>query len=184
MPSLTRLRSRRQASVAAAAGLLVLDAAVGTRSWPMPALGLLDESAHLLTAWLVLAAMPRRIPRGDFVRWALVGSVVINVDHLPMYLSTHDFAVQGARPPTHSLVLVGAVLMLAPVLRHRERALGLAAGFVLHFCRDVATGPGVPLSWPIDDEHVRIPHAVYLLAMVLATAAIVVPRGTSPGGRP
>ncbi len=94
MPSLTGLRSRRLASVAAAAGLLALDAAVGARSWPIPALGLLDESAHLLTAWLVLAAMPRRIRRGDFVRWALASSVLIDLDHVPMHLFPQHFAVQ------------------------------------------------------------------------------------------
>jgi inner membrane protein len=38
--------------VAAVVTILVLDAVASARQWPLVVQGLLDEPAHLLTAWL------------------------------------------------------------------------------------------------------------------------------------
>jgi hypothetical protein len=76
-----------------------LDAVISVRHWPIPALGLLDEAGHLLTAIVLLAALPSaRIPR--LAPWALMGSVAIDVDHIPLYTFAPGFIVSG-RPPTH-----------------------------------------------------------------------------------
>jgi inner membrane protein len=106
--------------------------------------------------------------------WALVGAVAIDIDHVPMYTFSPDFAVDG-RPPTHSLltvlVLAGVALACAPA---RVPFAGLALGLCLHFVRDVATGPGVPLFWPLGDAAVRVPYVAYLV--VIAGAAAIATR--------
>ena len=158
----------------AAPALVVLIDAVSDATHPsVLVLGLLDESAHLATSWIVLAAfLPRRARR--LFPWALVGSVVIDVDHVPLYLWDALAAAPGARPVTHSLLTV-AVLALAGVAvgtRSRLRAplLGLALGVALHLVRDVGTGPGVPLLWPAGPATLVVPYAAYLL--VVAVAAV------------
>jgi inner membrane protein len=151
----------------AVAGIALLDAAARSRPWPVPIAGALDEPAHLATAWLVLCAVaPRDVPPW-FWRTALVAAVAIDVDHVAMYATGGRFAVDGGRPPTHCLALVvltAAVGLLGPRARW---ALGAAAGMLLHFVRDVATGPGVALLWPVSDTAVEVPHAVYLGAVAL-----------------
>jgi inner membrane protein len=162
--------------VAAAAAVVVLDLVAGARSWPIPVLGLLDEPAHLLTAWLVLTAFPGLLPvRARW--WALLGAVAIDVDHVPLYLWGALAASPGARPVTHclltALVLFGVAAVL-PRPRWRAAGVGLSVGVLLHFVRDVATGPGLPLSWPLSSTSVSLPYAVLLvvLAGLAATAAV------------
>jgi inner membrane protein len=151
----------------AAATVLALHLIAGARAWPLVAEGLLDESAHLLTAWLILAALPGHLLQRDLGRWALMSSVAIDVDHILLYLSDYTFSV-GGRPPTHSLALVCAVLATAAALRRRlrERALGVGLGIALHLVRDLATGPGVALLWPVYYSPVRVPQAAYLITVV------------------
>jgi inner membrane protein len=154
-----------------AGAVLTLHLAYDARRWPLIPEALLDEPAHLLTAWLVLAALPGDLLRRRVGRWALLSSVAIDVDHIPLYLFGRGFSV-GGRPPTHSLALVcvalGAAALCRPV---RERALGVALGVSLHLFRDLATGPGVPLLWPVAGSSVRVPQAVYLTIVV--SAAVV-----------
>ena len=159
--------------------ILGIDALIGSRRWSVPALGALDDTAHLLTAGLILAAIGlHRI--GRLLPWALLGSVIIDLDHLPLYTFAPDF-VAGGRPPTHSLVTPAILLMVAALVpRLRWVAGGLALGVCLHFVRDVATGPGVPLFWPLADSSVLVPYPTYLAvigaAAVIATWRLV--RGT------
>jgi inner membrane protein len=143
----------------------------GVREWPVPVVGLLDEPAHLATAWLALAALaPLRTPRG-FWPAALVASVAIDVDHVPLYLTDGAFAVDGGRPPVHSLTVVLVLAALAGVARG-QWLLGAAAGMLLHLVRDLATGPGVPLLWPLADSSVRVPYWAYaVVVLVLAVVA-------------
>jgi inner membrane protein len=147
-------------------------------------LGLLDEPAHLATAWLFLAAfLPTRARA--LGPWALVGAVAIDVDHVPLYLWHALAAAPGARPVPHSLltvaVLAGAAAVASP--RLRSPLLGLALGVVLHLVRDLATGPGVPLLWPLGPAKVTVPYAAYLLVLAVVAVVAVVRRSlTTPFG--
>jgi inner membrane protein len=163
--------------VLALAAVCLLDAVHFARHWPVPVVGLLDEPAHVLTTWLCLTAVAYRL-RPTWSRvlpWALVASVVIDLDHLPVYLWSAPIALPGSRPVTHSLAAVAVLLAVAAATRRRVRtaALGLAVGVTLHLVRDVATGPGIPLLWPVDPSDVQLPYGLYLAALVVAAAVAV-----------
>lgn len=106
-----------------------------------PVLGLFDEIGHLATAWvLLLAPLPTA---GDPRPWALLGAVLMDVDHIPLY-------VWGVESPTPSLAVVLVSLALSRLGgRLRRPFTGLALGVVLHLVRDVVTVPGAPLLWLI-----------------------------------
>jgi inner membrane protein len=162
----------------AAAAVLVLHLIAGARRWPPVVMAVLDEPAHLLTAWLILAALPGGLLKRGLGRWALVASVAIDLDHIPLYLWGREFSVDG-RPPTHSPAFVLVLLAIAALLRRtgRERVVGIALGIALHLVRDLATGPGVPLLWPAYHSSVIVPPDVYLIAVVaVAVVAAVRPR--------
>jgi inner membrane protein len=162
--------------------ILLLDLVRSAQRWPFPVVGVLDEPAHVLTAVLILIALPvsRLQPLWG---WALVGSVAIDLDHIPLYVVGDVVAGAGGRPVTHSLVSVAALLALAAAFpRTRVALAGLALGVLLHFSRDVATGPGLPLLWPLPGR-VELPYSVYVGMLVLATSAAVlllVTRRTAP----
>lgn len=138
-------------------------------------MAVLDEPAHLLTAWvllLVTGLLWRRL-----AAWALVGAVAIDLDHVPLYWGWEDIAPDGGRPFTHSLATVGVLVAAAAVPKLRAAGLGLAVGVLLHLVRDLGTGPGVPLWWPFSGESVTVPYEVYaaglsLAALLAATAAL------------
>jgi inner membrane protein len=164
--------------VLALAAIGLLDAVHVARPWPVPVAGLLDEPAHLLTAWLIgtaVAGARLRETWAGMLPWALVASVAIDVDHFPVYLWSAPIALPGSRPVTHSVVTVLVLLGVAAATRRPARivALGLAAGVALHLVRDVATGPGIPLLWPADQSDVQLPYAIYLAVLVLATVGAV-----------
>jgi inner membrane protein len=135
--------------------------------------GPLDETAHLLTALLLLQAVPPR-HRAKIIIPALIGSVAIDLDHIPQYLG-YDFLTVGTpRPYTHSLMTPLLLLALAlAVRRHRAVFLGLALGVLLHFFRDLAegNGSGVALLWPFSDHAFSYPHSTYLALMACVVAA-------------
>ena len=169
------------APLLALAGVCALDAVQAARAWPVPVVGLLDEPAHLLTAWLALAALGLGGLRGGMsalLPWVLIGSVALDIDHIPLYLWGEPVAHHGSRPVTHAAVSVVVLLAVAALARGRGRtaAAGLAAGVALHLVRDVATGPGIPLLWPLDGTDVRLPYAAYL-AVVVVAAAVALVRG-------
>jgi len=66
----------------------------------------LDEVAHLATAALGLLVLARflDLPRRFYVA-ALIASVAIDLDHIPLYLGL--LPDRGQRPVTHSLATVG-----------------------------------------------------------------------------
>ena len=152
----------------AVAFVLADDLLLSSREWSVPMLGLLDEPAHLTTAALLLASVGA-LRRTRPVLVALAASVAIDVDHLPLYAG----APMGAagRPPTHSLLTVATLAGVA-LLWKRRRAdlLASAAGVALHLVRDMATGPGVPLFWPVSRQAVLAPYPVYAAALVAAAA--------------
>jgi inner membrane protein len=153
--------------LAALCPVVAVDLMLAQRACPLLINAPLDWTGHLLTAALLLVALPRSA-RGKIWPWALLGSVAIDIDHVPLYTFAPWFDV-GGRPPTHSLLTVlvlAGVAVLIPAVR--TPFAGLALGVCLHFVRDVATGPGVPLLWPLHDSAVRVPYAAYLAVLVVA----------------
>jgi inner membrane protein len=151
-------------------GVGVLDLAGSIGHWPLPIDGVRDAAAHLLTAWLFLALVPALDPL--LAVSALVGSVVIDLDHIPLYAWHLGAVTPNGRPVTHSLVTIVVLLALAGLLRRwRTPLLGLALGVALHFVRDVATGPGLPLAWPLSSANVETPYLVYVAVLTLVAGA-------------
>jgi inner membrane protein len=169
--------------LAALGGIGALDAVRVARKWSVPMVAALDWPAHLITAGLLLAALPRR-PEARVAGWALVGSVAIDLDHVPLYLGLEVAATEGSRPVTHSLTTAAAVLVAAVPARGRARTalVGLGTGVLLHLVRDLGTGPGVPLLWPLRPADVHLPYAAHTGLLALATA-IPVLRGRQRGRR-
>jgi inner membrane protein len=178
------LSIRRLLTVLALATVVLLDAVLAAEHRPVVIEGLLDEPAHLLTAWLLLAALlPERHRR--LRPWALLGAVAIDLDHVPLYLWGVGTATLEGRPVTHSLTFVLVLLILARVLaRWRLPLVGLALGVCLHLVRDLATGPGVALAWPATNVSVLAPFVGYQVLLVLATAAAVLRPSRTPSERP
>jgi len=151
------------------------------------AYGLLDEPAHLATCAigiLALAAIRGRAPSARFSAAALLASVAIDVDHIPGYLGSHVLTGSSPRPYSHSAALVLLLLLGAACSRRRERRqiwLGLGFGVAMHLFRDLATGPGIPLLWPISQAAVGVPYALYAAALVGATlSALAAVRRLAP----
>ena len=103
---------------------------------------------------------------------ALIASVAIDVDHIPLYLGL--LGNQAQRPVTHSLATV-AVFAAAAVASRRHGAVlaGVATGLMLHFARDIAEGyPGVVLVfWPFQDISWMVSYRWFLGMIVVLTAA-------------
>jgi inner membrane protein len=159
----------------------LLDLAQAARHWSVPVVAVLDEPAHLATAALLLAALLPGRARA-LVPWALAGAVLIDLDHIPLYLWDLLTSDGSGRPVTHSLLTV-LVLVCAGLLartRTRTALLGLALGVALHLVRDLGTGPGVPLLWPLDGRSVLVPYAAYFAAVA---AAAVIAAGRVPLAR-
>jgi inner membrane protein len=157
--------------VTAVVAVLVLDL-VRAMDWPVGIMGLLDEPAHLLTAWLVLAAAAVRSPLRALALLAVVG---IDLDHIPLFIWDGPTGAEGGRPVSHSLSTVVLLAVAATVPRWRTVATWLAAGVLLHFVRDIATSTGLPLLWPVRQENVLLPYWLYVVTLA-ALAAIATRR--------
>jgi inner membrane protein len=133
--------------------------------------GPLDEVAHLATAALGLMVLACLIdaPRRFYVA-ALIASVAIDLDHVPLYLGLLN---DGQRPVTHSLATVVVFAGAAAVSRrHRAVLAGIATGLVLHFARDIAEGPpGVQLLWPVDGRAWTASYWWFVGMIIVFTAA-------------
>jgi inner membrane protein len=179
---LTGLDHRRNLPIRWWAGLLLLTAAalafdaVDRRiAFGVWTTGPVDEVAHLSTAALGLLVLARFIdaPRRFYVA-ALIASVAIDVDHVPLYLGL--LGNQAHRPVTHSLSAV-AIFIAAAAVGRRYRAVlaGVATGLVLHFARDIAEGyPGVRVLWPLGDTSWMVSYRWFLGMIVVFTAARLV----------
>lgn len=132
--------------------------------------GVLDETAHLMTGFLLLAAVFRGAPRA-FAAGLLVASVAIDADHIPQHLGTDIITAGTARPYSHSLLTVAVLLVLALHPRWRLVLLGAAIGILGHFGRDMAENDaGVSLLWPFSDHSYTAPPAVYFGVVALLAA--------------
>jgi len=149
--------------------------------------GPVDEVAHLATAALGLLVLACFIdaPRRFYVA-ALIASVAIDVDHIPLYLGL--LGNEAQRPVTHSLSTVAVLAAAAAVSRrHRAMLAGVATGLVLHFARDIAEGyPGVRVFWPLQDASWMVSYRWFLGMIVVFTVTRLVlvslglPRTRSP----
>jgi inner membrane protein len=143
------------------------------------AYALVDEPAHLATcavALLALVAAGAAVSR-RFAAAALLASTAIDIDHLPGYLGSHLLMASSMpRPYSHSVLTVVLLAALGLWLRgdRREIAFGLAFGVVAHLCRDLATGPGVPLLWPLSTSAVTAPYAAYAAVLLIAGVGVAV----------
>lgn len=129
--------------------------------------GLGDEVGHLLTAVVcVLAAWALGI---GVVLWpALLGSTLIDFDHLLLKAGLIPLAHGTGRPVTHSIVPLLVLLACAIHFRHSRRLwLSAAFGFSTHLWRDASTSP-VMMGWPVWRGLVSYPYWVY----VIVTAAL------------
>jgi len=166
----------RLSVIAALTVVLALDAVVD-KNWPLPVVGLFDEIGHLATAWVLLVAfLPDRCR--SLVPWALLGAVLIDLDHIPLYLWDVAATHPEGRPITHSLTFVLVLLALSRLNRRLRTPLtGLALGVLFHLVRDTVTGPGASLFWPIDETSVLVPYSLYVGLLCLAAAwAVLRPR--------
>lgn len=157
------------ATVAGAA--VAFHIAEGRTAFSVVRTGLLDEPAHLafagLALWVLclLVHLPRR-----FYSAALVASVAIDVDHVPLYLGVDSFAVQPhGRPFTHSLATIALLLLIAALWRRQKMVfLGAATGVFLHLVRDLVEGaPGVALLWPLSDRELSVTGAATFVVLVV-----------------
>lgn len=133
--------------------------------------GPLDEVAHLATAALGLMALacfidaPRR-----FYAAAMVASVAIDLDHIPLYLG---LLPDRGRPVTHSLATVAGFAVAAAISRrYRAVPAGVVTGLMIHFARDIAEGrPGVSLLWPLQQTAWTLSYWWFLGMIIAFTAA-------------
>lgn len=158
-----------------AAAALAFDAVDRSIAFGVWTTGPVDEVAHFSTAALGLLVLARFIdaPRRFYVA-ALIASVAIDVDHIPLYLGL--LGNPAHRPVTHSLSTV-AVFVAAAAANRRHRAVlaGAATGLVLHFARDIAEGyPGVRVFWPLQDIYWMVSYRWYLGMIAVFTTAWLV----------
>jgi inner membrane protein len=136
-----------------------------------------DETAHLMTGYLVLVALFRGA--GPAFSAGLLGaSVLIDADHIPGALGYAFFTNGTPRPYTHSLLTIALVVAVALLWRRRRALLlGVAVGLTFHFARDMAERPyaGVALGWPLSDHGYTYGHVVYLVS-IAALAVIAAAR--------
>ena len=168
-----------------AGAALACDAAERRIAFAVWTTGPVDEAAHLAMAALGLLVLIRFIdaPRRFYVA-ALIASVAIDLDHIPLYLRLLGDSAQ--RPITHSLS-TAAVFVAAAAAGRRHRAVlaGVATGLVLHFARDIAEGyPGVRVFWPLQGTSWMVSYRWFLgLIVVLTAARLVLVRAGLPHTR-
>lgn len=148
-----------------ACGLVLLALILGIDHWLLAgthsllATGIADETAHLATMVILLLAFPALRNIG-FIVGCLVGSVVIDLDHIPLFLGS-------------DLLTIAIVLAVAAAARGRWRwvGLGVAVGLGAHFLRDLATSTaGVLLLWPISTTGYLLPYPLYVATLALTLA--------------
>lgn len=137
------------------------------------AFGLLDWIGHAATGVVLIAAL-RPSPR--MAIGILLGSLLIDLDHLPAHFGSDILTAGTPRPYTHSLLAL-AVVLAAARLRRSEVLLGAAIGLAGHLVRDLAGGD-VVLLWPLTDAEQSVPFALYVAALAITAArAAATPTG-------
>ena len=138
--------------------------------------GIGDETAHLATGFLVFAALLRGGP-APLLLGMLLGSVAIDLDHVPLYFQSHFLTAGTERPYTHSFLTCTVLFGLAVMAGRswRQILLGLCLGVLVHFGRDLGeSGAGVPLAWPWSYRSYHGAHDAYAAVMTLMTPVALV----------
>ena len=138
-------------SLAALATIAVADYVIHRRTPRWIVIGMFDHPAHVATAVLL-----NRNPTPAY----LAGSLLPDVDHIPLALRLVHPNPGDPRPVTHCLLTVAPVAAL-----NRDAAKGMLA----HYVRDLGVGTGVPLLWPLTRRSLKLPYVAYAV-LVLATA--------------
>ena len=125
------------------------DCLIRGRKPPWIVVGLFDPPAHVATAMLL---------RPNWTPAYLAGSLLPDLDHIPLALRPVHPSLDDPRPVSHCLLTVAPVAAL-----NRDAALGMLA----HFARDLGVGTGVPLLWPLTRRSVRLPYPIYLAGCLL-----------------
>jgi len=136
--------------------------------------GLWDEPAHLATGALVALNLPGR-PRA-WRAGLLAGSLLPDVDHVPLALAERHPSMDDPRPPTHSLFAVLPLFTLARATGS-EAVAGVAWGSLVHFARDLAMGNGAPLLAPLHRGDLRMPYPLYAAAVAGLTVVATINDG-------
>jgi inner membrane protein len=163
---------RRTLAIGCVATIAVADFVIHRRTPRWLAIGLYDEPAHLATAALVLLNAPPQSRRTAAA--FLAGSLLIDADHVPLALADEQPTEDDPRPPTHTL-LIPALLAAAG-----QRA--LAAGICAHYARDLVSGPGVPVLWPLTRRELKLPYPAYALGVVALGMRALRERATVTNG--
>jgi hypothetical protein len=142
---------RALADLGCLATIAVADYFIHRRRMRWIVVGLFDHPAHVATA-----ALLRTRPNATY----LAGSLLPDVDHIPLALRTVHPDPGDPRPVTHSLLPIGPAVVV-----NRD----MAAGMLAHFVRDLGVGTGLPLLWPLSGKRIRVPYAAYAV-LLLATA--------------
>ena len=142
---------RQLAALGCLATIAVADYVIHRRRPPWIVVGMFDHPAHVATAVLL-----RKEPTPSY----LAGSLLPDLDHIPLAVRVVHPNPGDPRPVTHCLLTVAPVALL-----NREAALGMLA----HFVRDLGVGTGAPLLWPLSRRPVRVPYAAYAV-LILASA--------------
>jgi hypothetical protein len=154
----------RRAAESATACLLItaIDYLLDAYTLVFPVRALLDELAHVTSAWIWLRDLQRR-PSTPFVVGVLLGSVLIDADHIPLAIKQRGNITGQPRPYVHSLLVVLVLASVASRLpvHWRPALLGAALGVAAHLLRDMATG-GVRLFWPLSVRTVSISYSAYV----------------------
>lgn len=150
--------------------IFVVDRLFARCSPSLPVAALMDESAHAATAVIFLGPLRGQVSR-RFASGALVGSVFIDVDHLPLTFGS-DILTRGTnRPYSHSLLTIIVLLLVALGLDRKRRAFafGTAFGLATHFIRDLAsTSAGVSLFWPLTTRSLHLSYHIYAMTLLLS----------------
>jgi hypothetical protein len=140
---------RRSTALACLAAIGVADYVIKRRPPRWILVAFIDHPAHVATAMLIH-------PKGNAAY--LVGSLLPDIDHIPVALRPVKPSLDDARPASHCLLAV------APVAAFNRAA---AAGMLAHYARDIAVGTGVPLLWPAARRSLRVPYPVYVAGCLL-----------------
>jgi len=155
---------RRAAALGCLATVVAADHVLRRRKPRWLVAGLFDHPAHVATAGLILMNLPPRPP--EWIKAYLAGSLLPDVDHIPLALRPAHPSLDDPRPMSHCLL---AIVPVVPLNR------AAAAGMLAHFARDVGVGTGAPLLWPLTRRSLRIPYRAYLAGcLILAGRATLV----------
>jgi inner membrane protein len=167
---------RRALALGCVAAIAAADLTLHRRKPPWIVVGLFDHPGHLATAGLVLLNVPGRSKRWTLA--FLAGSLLPDVDHIPLALRTEHPKVGDPRPVSHCLLAVAPVAAMAGVTQS-DRLHGAACGMIIHFARDLGMGTGVPLLWPATGRSLKVPYAVYVAVCIALAARAAAPKSAS-----